>query len=398
MQPLAVAVVSFGHKSPVAWVVKDEVSKARRQFPATDSVMLFDLRQSMAGNSANKDMKAVFRADGTHSSSIVKVYSNDGFADVVEDGLQQMMQQAPSIVVVSSASGFHRADVFGRTVTDCANSITVDGQQMFTVNHFPLCDCKDAKSVRQQFKYAAEWASAPWAATEAPSDITKCYGHAAVLMRPDAYRTFLRIRDIVDNINVDSDAQEFIRKFPNYSADNYATGADNNDDEVDDNDDDNADDRERDTADNREDDNRGAYLPEVKQEGKRGVFRPSPSSARNVKAEEVVAERVLPPRPPSPPSKRSRRMAEPDDLPAWATTEFNVKNWHDVLIKYGVDETAIYELFLLSQMSADGARHANWIVSKLFKKKADGQELHNASAFVHSSVLKSRYQVYGRDL
>ena len=81
----------------------------------------------------------------------------------------------------------------------------------------------------------------------------------------------------------------------------------------------------------------------------------------------------------------------------WETTTFDIRNWKNVLNAFKVDDTAINELFLLSQMSHDGARHANWIISKLLKKSADGQELYNSSAFIHKSVLKSRYQVTQHD-
>ena len=72
---------------------------------------------------------------------------------------------------------------------------------------------------------------------------------------------------------------------------------------------------------------------------------------------------------------------------------FDVVQWIDVLNKWGIDATSRMELILLGQLSAAGAEQANWIVSKLLKKAADGDVLQNPSAFLHSAVMKARYHL-----
>ena len=73
---------------------------------------------------------------------------------------------------------------------------------------------------------------------------------------------------------------------------------------------------------------------------------------------------------------------------------FDVKKWVKVLNDFDVDERAQQGLLLLSQHSGiAGANAANSIVQKLIKKAIDGEHVRNASAFVHTSALKTRYML-----
>ena len=64
--------------------------------------------------------------------------------------------------------------------------------------------------------------------------------------------------------------------------------------------------------------------------------------------------------------------------------------WKSVLNEFGVDITAQQELFLLSQAGPVDYRHANGMLAKLLKKEADGEELRNPSAFLHSCIKNCR--------
>ena len=76
---------------------------------------------------------------------------------------------------------------------------------------------------------------------------------------------------------------------------------------------------------------------------------------------------------------------------------FDVANWVKVLVDMGVDDTARMELFLLAQLSQGGKDAANHVISKLLKHRADGQVLHNPSAFVHSCVRNARHRSIGAE-
>ena len=66
----------------------------------------------------------------------------------------------------------------------------------------------------------------------------------------------------------------------------------------------------------------------------------------------------------------------------------------------GVDQAAQHELFLLSQLSTQGAECANQVIALLLKKVSDGHSsysdrpaLHNPSGFVHNNCKKARHQL-----
>lgn len=98
--------------------------------------------------------------------------------------------------------------------------------------------------------------------------------------------------------------------------------------------------------------------------------------------------------PPPPPSKRIRvapPASEPED-DRWRTMEtpFNPKNWTSVLNEFGVDTMAQQQLFLLSQLSEDGAWRANAIIGKLLTKRGKGEDVRCPSHFVHKCIQTAR--------
>ena len=56
-----------------------------------------------------------------------------------------------------------------------------------------------------------------------------------------------------------------------------------------------------------------------------------------------------------------------------------------------MDEAARQSLFALAQCGDDGYYHANTLISKLIKKRADRRGFDNSSGFIHSSVLNARH-------
>ena len=81
------------------------------------------------------------------------------------------------------------------------------------------------------------------------------------------------------------------------------------------------------------------------------------------------------------------------DPEPWECVSWDIMLWRSVLMEYGVDRAARQELFLLAQMGMRGALHANAIIGKLMKKKADKDDLRNPSGFVHAAYLKARHYI-----
>ena len=82
-------------------------------------------------------------------------------------------------------------------------------------------------------------------------------------------------------------------------------------------------------------------------------------------------------------------------LEPWERLDFDPRAWSAVLRRAGVDDTARMELFLLAQLGEEGKREANTVISKVLKHQADGTEVRNASAFVHSCVRNARHRSTG---
>ena len=63
--------------------------------------------------------------------------------------------------------------------------------------------------------------------------------------------------------------------------------------------------------------------------------------------------------------------------------------WAAEMTEQGVDEAAQKTLFLLAQSSDRGRTAACCAMAKIFKKEANGQAIHNPSAFIHKICMKS---------
>ena len=51
-----------------------------------------------------------------------------------------------------------------------------------------------------------------------------------------------------------------------------------------------------------------------------------------------------------------RRVRPRIEVPDWASIEFNVQSWWELLEDHNIDKTARYNLFMLAQTNQDGAR------------------------------------------
>ena len=71
----------------------------------------------------------------------------------------------------------------------------------------------------------------------------------------------------------------------------------------------------------------------------------------------------------------------------WVSFENDATRWNSLLLDLDCDTASRMSLFALAQ---NNKRAANGIIWKLVKKIADKQEINNASAFVHSSVKRTR--------
>jgi hypothetical protein len=86
-----------------------------------------------------------------------------------------------------------------------------------------------------------------------------------------------------------------------------------------------------------------------------------------------------------PPSRESSQSSS--TLPDWASFEFNVRAWWELLDHFDMDSSSRQELFLLAQ---DNKRAANNIVLQLLTKRSERTRPNNPSGWLHSTCRKAR--------
>ena len=90
-----------------------------------------------------------------------------------------------------------------------------------------------------------------------------------------------------------------------------------------------------------------------------------------------------------------RRVRPRIEVPDWASIEFNVQSWWELLEDHNIDKTTRYNLFMLAQTSQDGAMEALDLIVKL-QNKCGKHELDDPSRWLHSSSSKARARLTGR--
>ena len=160
-----IAVVSFGHK---------EHDRLMQEFINLDEpfYVYYDLRK-MISDPLRQD-RVNHREDGSHAKTIVAVFGQQSFANVVAETLSGALAQAESLgrgVVIAGGcnGGFHRADTWGRTLVDSFNALMVGpAVRLVNAQHFPLQTASqdEAKYILDDAK---KWAAMPWTMITATS-------------------------------------------------------------------------------------------------------------------------------------------------------------------------------------------------------------------------------------
>jgi hypothetical protein len=296
-----------------------------------------------------------------------------------------MQESAPSVVMsvveavnemrgncfcfVGSDIGEARADVISRAAKDILNSCCdMDGERVFNCQLFGLHTVRSKSALTDILEDAQRWVDGSWVLVPFPLDP---YPADACRKRTKCYENYTRLEAMTDKFNADrlgfklSTAQE--------------NDAQENDDEV-------------------EEAAEEKARPPPRKKLARAKAKSSSSSSRSrltptqpitlPPARLTAAGKVVLPPTSKAPQPQSCRVVRP-----WETLKFDLTNWKHTLDTYGVDDSASKELWLLAQMSDEGARSANGVIANLLKKEQDAVTIVNPSAFVHSCCLAARHQL-----
>ena len=75
--------------------------------------------------------------------------------------------------------------------------------------------------------------------------------------------------------------------------------------------------------------------------------------------------------------------------PSYATDEFTVDDWWELLDEHGIDKTARYTLYMLAQTSPEGKARAVDLLAKLQNKGRQNQ-FESASRWLHQAASRAR--------
>ena len=195
-----IAIVSFGHK---------EHKHLMQQFEAAHEGegVFIDLRDLLSDPLGDDRVK--YREDGSYVKTIIAVFGQDGFAHAVTSTINRTLSKAEErrcgIVVTGGCNGgFHRADTWGRAITDNLNSIIGPEGRVANAQQFSLQTAghREAKHILETAK---KWAASPWSYAEPMTPYS--YGEVEVKARPAATSTYLQIKSYVAWLNTNETEQ-----------------------------------------------------------------------------------------------------------------------------------------------------------------------------------------------
>jgi hypothetical protein len=297
--------------------------------------------------------------DSRDANTTRTVIEQDGFAEVVSIIVQAVNGHDETNIrndtvgdkwLITSTTGYHRADVVANVAASYLNRIYIDGHRAYNVQTFPFHGFANwgrreiVRATRDCLYLSCEDHPEH---IDAPGCTQRdMFGYDAVTSSPAALANF----DILYNV----------------LAGYYQLGD--------------------------PDDDRHNPIQSSKKRKRRPI---SPQLA---------------PRPPSVPPPTSAPWRDDDYTPIeptplqgaptdhdWATTDRNIDVWWGVLTDAGVDQSAVQMLFCLAQIGDDGYRAANHIVSSLLTHINDEHGFVNVSAFVYSSSKKARQKITPKD-
>ena len=300
-----------------------------------------DLREDLP---KDPSLSVGHREDGTYAQTQRVVITQSGFMALLlwlvnlAFGIGSVGGHCYTKFFLHCRTGCHRASTVGAFLVEVLNYMMYNGNRQFNAQHFPLHKVYGRTGRFTLLKSAMSWASEPWDVKEGGRRSRKdLYAYEACMLEPTAAANWLGVYKQIDE-----------------------------------------------------------WFP----------LTPSPPTVPPTLPPPIVSLTPTPPNVPPPPPPRERassssRVApEPaydhrgaESLPDWATFDKDPVVWWQLLDSLGCDENSRQSLFCLSQFSDLGYEAANSAISKLIKKKADGERVDNASALLHTLCKNARHEL-----
>jgi len=286
--------------------------------------------------------------------TLLAIYSQREFVDetigLARDVVESLNTDGRDVLQLIHAecrTGWHRASSFGNTVAEVLNSLEGNtGERLFNCQTYSLLKYTRADAINQQIQSAIGWVfrdDPHLMPGGAGRDRASLYAYHAVAQREQSEANFKHIWDWVDvyNAHGDDDDAEDVDAVP--------------------------------------------YKVERSRSRSPKLLQLVEAPWTRMKAKAKV--RPVQPLTPAPPSEEP-----PTHLVPWKNIDAEsdvATKWSIVLDEYNVDAASQHSIFALAQASGEGRQRAFAVMTKLFKKQADGERIDNSSAFVWSSVKRA---------
>ena len=387
---IPVAIVAYGWKNPWYAAIDQRITESGGHVVDLTKLLPHDPQYN---NSEKGAPRARWAENAAHDNTVLAVMANPDYAEKANIAFEEVLMKLPPtdnpgrpegiIAGFRCKTGYHRASVTAHTFSDLLNSMRFDdGEKMFAATVFDM-QCKSkADAAEYMMNDVVKWVKeAPW--MEPPLVVaSELFGKTATASCSDAHGNWMAIVDLQPRL------EELCRKWYDGEAD-----------------------------DGHQQPSDAAPVaprtvppvppppPPPRSAGEHNIYKrdkvkneqPRSPPPKKLPASSKAAPpqggktRMVPQQPIEPPPARPSGCKR--KLEEWQTLDFDVNHWVNTLVQFGVDTGAQKSLFLLAQLGENGAWEANAIISKLLKKAADGEEIRNASAIVHTSCKAARHQL-----
>ena len=339
--------------TPLPWSIVVAGSKQKHRHLVEE---LLDDRRWHRWNVVDKLPKDPFaggighKENGTWVNTQLLVIEQERFPEVVEDilrwGVNAIIDSEGGGTIVECNRGEHRSDVVSRWCESSGNRIrATNGQRLFNVQVFALNEVYGYNGVWRKIDEAKRWLENPWCLMEVGSSR---YAAETCHNSHRAYRNMELLQEFESHVLPGIARSSITLKYGEFSP---------------------------------------LLVPESSDSEEEQDYHPQSASQEALKDDEFYTLVEFRDDDNVTIAGIDYRRVRP--RPSYATDEFTVDAWWELLDEHGIDKTARYTLYMLAQTSPEGKARAVDLLAKLQNKGRQNQ-FESASRWLHQAASRAR--------
>ena len=188
-------VISFGQEHPCISDISERVSGSHVSLQV-------NLRQQLNDPLASH-FRVKHKVDSKDDSTTTAVYVHKSFVPTVCETVDAVIDSTPAYDVAIIAgfckTGYHRADVWGRTVVELLNAVKdAEGRARYNCLHVDLHDCHRRDLVLHRLNESLKWLASPWYETDSIDGRKASFAYRCSKKEAAAMQTLTEIWDYVE--------------------------------------------------------------------------------------------------------------------------------------------------------------------------------------------------------